>query len=303
MSAPYRGAVVLVTGASGFIGRGLCAALAAAGARVHGACRKPPEGDKTLAWHAADLGQPGAVEALAGLAPWTHLFHLANANVRELDSPLEDYLRLDVGATEGLVAIARRQGARLVVVGSGSVYRPSELPHREGDPVEAITPYAAGKLACERLLAWCQAEAPFRWSLVRLFGVYGPGEHPGRLVPTVIRALLAGKPAALSAGTQVRDLLFLEDAAAALLALGASEPGPERVVNVGSGQGASVCEIAGRIARLLGREDLLRFGAPSTRPHDCSRWVADIGLMRRLTGWAPRTGWDEGLSRTVAWWR
>ena len=205
-----------------------------------------------------------------------------------------------MGAAGELADIARSRGARLVAVGSGSVYRPSERPHREDDPVTALTPYAEGKLQGERLLA---GQAPFAWTLVRLFGVYGPGESPARLVPTVVRALLAGRPAALSRGDQVRDFLFLEDAVDALVALGLREDGPDRIVNVGSGEGASVRDVAGRIGRLLGREDLLGFGAPSRRPHDCPRWVADISRMRRLTGWSPRTGWEEGLSASIAWWR
>lgn len=297
-----RGAIVLVTGASGFIGRALVRSLVSAGAEVHAVGRRAPLVAGVM-WHAADLARPGALAALETLRPWTHLFHLANASVQDLSHPLEGYLRLDMGAVGKLVDIAQARGACLVAVGSGSVYRPSERPHREDDPVIPLTPYAEGKLRTERLLVERHAQRPFPWTLVRLFGVYGPGESPARLVPTVIRALLAGQPAEMSQGAQVRDFLFLQDAVDALMALAVSEEGTERILNVGSGEGASVREVAGRIGRLLGREDLLEFGAPSTRPHDCPRWVADIARMRRITGWGPRVGWEEGLSASIAWWR
>ncbi len=300
----YRGKVVLVTGASGFLGRPLAEALAAAGAEVHALSRKPPREETAgIQWHPADLARSGWADSLPS-KPWTHLFHLANPSVLDLEAPLEDYLRIDVAATEALVALSQSRGAHLVVTGSGSVYAPSERPHREGDPLSSPTAYTKGKLACERLLAAEAARAPFPWTLVRLFGVYGPREAPGRLMPTVIRALGRGETARLSAGTQVRDLLFLEDAVSAFLALGALPANPEgRTLNVGSGQGRSVREMAESVAARMGGPGRLAFGAPSSRPHDCPRWVADIGRVRQATSWSPRVSWEEGLDRTIRWWR
>jgi len=292
----YRGTRVLVTGASGFIGLALARTLAEHGAEVHGLSRSPPPGGQGILWHAVDLASPGWEGTLPSAAPWTHLFHLANPSVLKLDFPLEDYLRIDVQATRSLMALARRDGAHLVTVSSGSVYAPSGNPHREEDPTLPLTPYAQAKLAGESVLT-----GEDRTTIVRLFGVFGPREASSRLVPTVACALRDGKEASLSEGSQVRDLLHLQDAVEALMTLGLRQA--DGIFNVGSGEGHSVREIAEGIARRLGRPDLLRFGPPSKRPHDCPRWVADTGRIRSALGWSPRIPWERGLDLAVAWWQ
>ena len=289
-----------MTGASGFIGRGLAAALLKAGAEVHGVSRRPPGDLPGVRWHALDLSQPGALRPLEGES-WSHLFHLANADIRNLDRPLGDYLALDVAATRELAALAKACGARLVYAGSGSVYRPSDRPHREEDALEPLSRYAESKIAAERALA---AGVSCDWTVARLFGVYGPGEGGWRLVPTLCRALLRRETARLSAGTQVRDMLHLDDAVGAIALLGASPlPGGSRIFNVGSGEGRSVREIAAILAGLLGGGEGIVFGEPSQRLHDCSRWVSDIGRIREATGWRPTLSWEEGLARAAEGWR
>ncbi len=145
---------------------------------------------------------------------------------------------------------------------------------------------------CKRSLREVIGHLPIQWTWAQLYWLYGPHEDERRVIPTVVRAALQGVPARLSAGTHRRDYLYVDDAARALASLG---PG---VHEVGSGDAIAVRDLAMRAAAAAGRSDMIEFGAitddiPEVRA--ASSCLATLGL-------APTT-LDEGLRRTVAWWR
>jgi nucleoside-diphosphate-sugar epimerase len=135
----------------------------------------------------------------------------------------------------------------------------------------------------------------------RMFNLYGPHEHPDRLVASVIRSLLVGEPARCSHGNQIRDYLFAQDAADAFVALLESDiTGP---INIASGQPVAVKEIVLRIGTLLGAAHLIRLGAIPEAPTDVPLVVADVGRVTRELNWRPQYDLDSGLTRTIEWWR
>jgi nucleoside-diphosphate-sugar epimerase len=139
----------------------------------------------------------------------------------------------------------------------------------------------------------------FAWA--RLFFLYGPREHPDRLVPSVARSLLRGHPVACSDGTQRRDYLHVDDAADALVGLLQSDlVGP---VNVGAGWAVPVREVIDVVARECGRPELVRLGARPAPPDDPPLLVANVGRLRDELGWRPRIALPAGLAETVRWWR
>ena len=134
----------------------------------------------------------------------------------------------------------------------------------------------------------------------RIFYLYGPHEHPARLVASVVCSLLKGRPARCSDGRQIRDFLYVEDVADALVALLESEAaGP---VNVASGNPVSVRDMVCRIADQIGREDLVRLGAIPTPKTDPPQLTADVNRLSRVVGWSPNYSLQQGLEKTVAWW-
>jgi nucleoside-diphosphate-sugar epimerase len=135
----------------------------------------------------------------------------------------------------------------------------------------------------------------------RLFWLYGPREHPARLVPSVARPLLAGAPAACSSGAQVRDFLHVEDAAEALVAL--TRSGLSGPVNVGSGEPVAVRDVIAGVARGCGRPELVRLGERKAAAGEPPLLVADPSRLRDELGWRPRRGLAAGLAETVDWWR
>jgi nucleoside-diphosphate-sugar epimerase len=280
---------VLVTGAGGFVGRPAVAALRARGFEVHGFGR-----------HDTDLLTTAPEAILRDVAP-THLLHLAwsTEHGRFWDDPANDDW---VEATTRLVDAFRSAGGeRVVVAGSCAQYDWSEaalgpdgIAHERTTPRRPATRYGRAKESMTSAIGDGAAVG-------LVFFPYGPNEAPERLVPSITRALLAGTPAEVTSGTQVRDFLHIDDCGAAFAALVDSDvTGP---VNIGAGVGAAIVDVASSIAEYLDREDLLRVGARPDRTDEPLRLVADVARLRDEVGFEPRHHLESGLRDAVEWWR
>lgn len=292
---------VLVTGATGFIGRHVLAALEARGWEIHAATIDPvPLAPGVVQWHSADLLVPGEAARVVAAAQPSHLLHLAWYAVPGQYWTSRENLRW-VRATLDLVeAFADSGGQR--VLGMGSC---AEYDWQEGHCVEdetrmaPATLYGACKHAAGLMTQALAAQAGISAAWARLFFLFGPHEHPDRLVSSVVRALVSGQVAECSDGAQVRDFLYVKDVASALVAV--LESDATGAVNVASGRPLSVKDLVERIGELAGRPDLLRLGA---RPRDTvPRLTAANNRLTRQVGWTPRYDLDAALGETVEWWR
>ena len=136
------------------------------------------------------------------------------------------------------------------------------------------------------------------WS--RVFFLYGPHEHPARLVSSVILSLIRSEQARCSHGNQIRDYLHVEDVADALVALLSSDVrGP---VNIASGRPVTVRNIVRKIAERLGRSDMVKFGAIPVSEGEYPFVIGDVRRINREVGWEPRYDLDTGLEQTISWW-
>jgi nucleoside-diphosphate-sugar epimerase len=264
----------LVTGASGFIGRVAIEALAAAGYEVHAVSRGHREDP---GWHTADLLQPEAAAELVREARPSHLLHLAWTT--EHGGFWEDPANRDwVEASRRLVGAFSEAGGERAVLGGTCAQRawPDTLYARAKNE-------ASGFFAATGLL----------------FFPYGPFESPERLIPSVTLSLLAGEEARTTPGRQVRDFIHVADCGRALASL--LDSGAQGDVEIGTGRGAAVVEIARMIAHLLDREELLRVGA--LPGDDKSRVVADTTRLREEVGFTAKYELEDGLRDAVEWWR
>ena len=173
-------------------------------------------------------------------------------------------------------------------------------PFLDDHPIGAWSAYGASKAKGAEAAVAAGDRLGVPVVVLRLFGVYGPGEPPHRFVPHVIERLSRGEPAELSEGRQLRDWTYIDDAAEAIAAaadatgLGA---GPH---NVCSGVPIAVRAVAEQIADALGASrDLLRFGARPMREGEPHWLVGDPSCFQATTGWRPRVSLDEGLRRTI----
>ena len=140
---------------------------------------------------------------------------------------------------------------------------------------------------------------PLAW--VRPFFLYGPREHPERLVASVARALLRGELAATSHGRQLRDYLHVQDVADAVVATLDSDL--EGALNIGSGEAVALRDIVTRLGETVGRPELLRIGEVAARSNDVPLVVADNGRLLQELGWRPALDLASGLAQTINWWR
>src|SRR5690606_22669119 len=202
-----------------------------------------------------------------------------------------------------LGAFVEARGRRAVLVGTCAEYDWTRGRCHEDDAEHAspATAYGVAKQTlCRRSMALAAA-AGLSMAWARVFFVYGPYEPAPRLVPMVARAILDGKAARCTRGTQRRDFLYVDDVADALVAiLGANVTG---AVNVGSGRAIEVATLAQGVAQRLGRPDLLALGALAAPTDDTPLVEADTARLERAVGWRPTTSLDAGLDATVAWYR
>ncbi len=306
---------ILVTGAAGFIGSHLADALA-----------KEAElllvddfsiGLRENLAQLADLPNVRIVEAdIRDQAAMRDLcrgidvvFHMAISCLRT--SLAQPVLSHDVNAGGSLsVCLAARDCSvsRLVYVSSSEVYGTARVaPMAESHPLEPTTIYGASKLAGE-----LYALASFRTYgtpalVVRPFNTYGPREpwqgERAEVIPRFILQLEAGRsPVVYGDGTQTRDFTFVSDTVRGVVAAAECDALVGDVVNVARGREVSILRIAELLAGLLGRESVgVRF--EPGRPGDVMRHYADVGKARRLFGYAPSVDFEDGLAKTVAWFR
>ena len=288
---------VLVTGGNGFLGRFAVAALRDRGFEVHGASRRRPQGIEADDWHMVDLLEPDAATELVQKVRPTHLLHAAwtTEHARYWNDPANnDWLAATRRLTQ---AVAASGGERVVLTGTCAQYDwNGDEPFAETrTPRRPASIYGRAKQETEDWLAG----AGLSWASGLVFLPYGPFDGPRRLVPSLLSNLLAGEEARTTKGEQVRDYVHAADCGGALAALLASPV--QGAVNVGTGRGTPVAEVARTVARLAGAAELLRVGA--LPGEDRTRVVADTARLREEVGYIPRWELEPGLRDTVEWWR
>jgi nucleoside-diphosphate-sugar epimerase len=295
---------VLLTGASGFVGSPSVTALLRAGHEVHAVSVRPQQDLPDVTWHVTDLLATDGADALVQTVRPELLLHLAwyaehgrfwksVENVRWVEATL----RL-------LRAFARSDGRRAVLAGTCAEYEWTAAGGVLSEAQTALQPdtlYGVAKNATRSVAQALAAETGVELAWGRIFFPYGPGEAPTRLVPSVARALLAGDAAPVTDGSQLRDFLYVDDVAAAFVAL--LDSGVSGAVNIGSGEAVAVREVVSLVGEVVGRPDLIRFGAVTRRPGEPSLLAADAGRLRDEVGFRPLVPLREGVAKTVAWWQ
>ncbi|MFJ8584452.1 UDP-glucuronic acid decarboxylase family protein [Streptomyces sp. NPDC093595] len=303
----------VVTGGAGFVGSHLCTALLDSGAAV--TCVDD-----------FSTGRPENISGLHGRPGFT----VVEANVsepftveREPDLVLHfaspaspaDYLRLPLHTLEAgslgtrhALALAHRSGARFVFASTSEVYGdPQQHPQNERywgnvNPVGPRSVYDEAKRFSEALTT-AQAEAHGTdTGIVRLFNTYGPRMrgHDGRAVPTFVRQALAGEPLTVTGdGNQTRSLCYVDDTVRGILA--AAAHGLRGPVNIGNPTEITMLELARLVIELTGSPSEIRFIERPT--DDPAVRCPDITLARDKLQWEPRVGAEEGLRRTIDWFR
>jgi CDP-glucose 4,6-dehydratase len=311
----------LVTGGRGFVGGWVAKALLERGDRVisfdrRGRQERPSaigmlgieaeltqvEGDLADAEAVAGAISGHGVDVVFHLAAEPIVGHVAASPVRGFES--------NVRGTWAVLEACRSHGVgRVVVASSDKAYGAhSELPYREDFALRPTAPYEVSKAAADLIARSYAHSYGLPVAVTRFANVYGGGDlNFSRLIPEAVSAAISGRaPVLRSDGSPERDFLYVEDAAAAYLAIADALDRPEirgEAFNCGAGRPYAVGEVVALIARLADtgvEPDVRGAGNPSG---EIDRQYLDPGKLRELVGFAPTVGLEEGLARTIAWYR
>jgi nucleoside-diphosphate-sugar epimerase len=293
---------VLVTGGSGFIGRQALPILAAQDFEVHAVTRGvAPQEEQGVRWHRADLLDPAGRDALLDRIGPTHLLHLAWYAVPGQFWSAEENTVWATASEDLFSAFQQRGGQRLAGVGTCAEYQWGPAPLVESStPLTPATEYGRCKLRAFRSAMRLAAGSGVASVWARVFHLYGPHEHPDRLVPALIRALARGERFRCTSGDQLRDFLHVRDVADAIVAVLASDI--QGAVNVGSGSPVRLRELIETTAGLVGRPDLVDYGALPPREGEPAELYPDVAILRDEVHWSPNIPLRKGLQETIGWW-
>lgn len=298
-NSPYwQGVRCAITGAGGFIGTALCRELSARGARVHGWGRTRHDGLTVEEWHHCDVTELERVHELFASTRPEVVFHLASrvTGSRSIDLVLPTLRDNLLGTVHVLSAAAAQGGPRVICL--GSLQEPDmELRAAPGSP------YGAAKFAASAYARMFAGLFSLPVTIARPYMVYGPGQLDlTKLVPYVATQILGGSKAMLSSGAQTFDWVYIDDVVEALLAAAAATATAGETVDIGCGVLTSVRDVAIGIASRLNSIEALQLGAIPDRRMEPTR-RADLQATSRLINWQPRVALEQGLDRTVSWYR
>jgi len=306
----------LVTGGAGFIGSHLVDKLMAKNCRVRVIDNLSNGKVANISQHLANpnfeffqgsITDPGDVEQ--ALDTVQIVFHLACLGVRHsIAHPFENH-RVNAEGTLLLLAAARRAKVmRFIHCSSSEVYGSAQfVPMKETHPTHPCTVYGASKLAGEAYARACYQTYGLPTVIIRPFNTYGPRSHhegdAGEMIPkSIVRALNGKEVLVFGDGLQARDFSFVEDTATGLVAAAECEAMTGRTLNIGCNFEISMKDLAEKLVAMVGNDAAsVKFG-PS-RPGDVSRLFADPSAFMGLCGWKPATAFEDGLKKTIAYFR
>lgn len=296
---------VLLTGASGFIGRHAISSLLESGYEVHAVCNtsKPEiDEDTNLFWYKCNLlNLEEQKQLLAKIKP-THLLHFAWYAVHGKYWTSLENLRWVQASLELLMNFVENGGKRAVFAGTCAEYDWSYGYCSEGvTPIRPQTLYGTCKNSLQEILKHFSNQTKLSYAWGRIFFLYGPFEHPARLVPSVIRSLLKDEPAKCSHGNQIRDFLYVKDVASAFVSL--LESNVEGPIDIASGQPVALHQIIHIIADKLKKQHLVKLGIIPVQTNDPPFLVADTRRLNQEVGWMPIYSLERGTDITIEWWR
>jgi len=185
-----------------------------------------------------------------------------------------------------------------------------DMPINEKCPLKAQSPHISSDISAEKLVEGYHSSYNLPATIVRLFNVYGPLQSRDAIIPTIIAQGLVGEKLFLGDMRPIRDFVYVDDVVDGLLKA-AETPQADNVdcrcageaINLGSGQGISIGDLADKIVALIGRDIEILFDATKIRTQspDIPQLVADITKANQLLSWQPKTSLDNGLKKTIEW--
>lgn len=306
---------MLVTGAGGFIGSHVAERLVREGAEVTAFVRYSSNAHRgwlerspfvgEMRFHFGDVGDADSVAAaMASVETVMHLAALI-AIPYSYEAP-RNYVRANVEGTINVLQAARARGQRVVATSTSEVYGTTlYAPIDENHPLQGQSPYSATKIGADKICEAFYRSFDVPVTVCRPFNTFGPRQSARAIIPTIITQLLAGPDLKLGALDPTRDLNYVENTVEAFLVCASKDVAIGGVYNFGSGREISIGDLAEKIAGILGVKPSYIVEDKRKRPEksEVMRLIASSARAERELGWKPRYDIDQGLERTVAWFR
>lgn len=306
---------VLITGATHFISGHLAEKLIALGSNVRALIRYDYQHNRgsldDLPIHVADkidvlcggVTNPDVIDfAVKGMDV---VFHLGMLDMFPMDINMRDYLEKSIiGTFNVLNAAEKHEIEKFVHVSTAEVYgKVDQMPIKETCSLKAQSPHISSDIGAEKLVEGFYLSYSLPVAIARLFNTYGPIQSKDAVVPTIITQGILGSKILLGNMHTVRDFIYVEDTVDGLIKMAESPNSVGEVINLGSGHGITVEELAEHAMTLIGRDVEILFDATRIRPQtsDMEQLVADITKAKNLLEWKPETSLDAGLQETIEW--
>jgi len=300
---------IFITGAAGFIGARLTAALVKDGYDVGILTRKGTDLSRlsgivdSLTVFPGDVREGDEISRMFGEFKPDMVIHLVTYYaVEHVPQEIGVMLDTNVRGTINLLDAARVHGVRFFLnTSTCAVYEQKDRPLKETDPVSPQNLYAVTKLQAEEACRFYALNYEVPGLTLRLFPPFGPGDHPRRLIPFVITSFLENKSPTLTTGKQQWDFVYVDDIVDAYRAVLDAYPfkTPYDEINIGTGTPVSIRDLVLAAREMTGSEVELSWGAVPHRKNEVWFNSSDNTKAARLLGWAPKVSLAEGLQRTI----
>lgn len=302
MTSIFQDKRILITGATGFVGGHLVAALAERGAILHTMARGSGEelDGEHLQGNLTD--QVFLDRELERIQPQI-IFHLAGYKERQVDLPsFREAIEINLLGSLNLFQAAQRLSSleRLVVVGTAEEYGNNASPFEEDMPGRPVNSYSFSKFCVTTLASTLRDLYHMPFVVIRPTIAYGPRQMPDMFLPALIRSLMVDRPFPMTDGMQTRDYVYVTDLVEALMQAGVSEAATGEIINIGSGVPIRIAELAQLVEELLGKPGLAQLGKLPYRSNEMMDYYVSIEKARNLLQWKPRVSLRQGLEETIA---
>lgn len=300
----YLDKEVLVTGASGFIGRYLLKKLQISGANITTISRNRGDLHSETDQYTLDICDEQAVRNCVMACRPDYIFHLAaykerSTTVESLYTSIETNL---IGSLN-IFSAAKDVGSvrSITTLGTAEEYGINSLPFCEDSRESPATPYSFSKLCVTHLseLFWRLYDLPI--TVIRPTLAYGPGQESDMFLPALIMSLRDNKRFDMTLGNQTRDFIYVEDLVEALLISAQNSRSSGQIINIGSGKMVKLSEIAYLVEQNMGKEGLVRLGGQPYRKNEVMDYYVDLKKAEDLLHWKPKTPLEVGMKKTIAY--
>ncbi len=303
---------ILITGASGFVGSFITRMLVSRGYDVHTISRdtnvpvRLVDIQTSLTFYKADIRDESVADLVKKISP-SYIFHFAAYGTRPGQTDTKSLIDINIHGTINLLKAAENIPLELfITAGSSSEYGIKDYPMRETDAPEPVDDYGVSKAAASLATIKFSMRNKVPALVFRLFSPFGDNEDENRFISYAIKNALQNKPLNFSNPKNVRDFMYSGDVWGAYeCAMQKPEKARGEIFNITQGAEVTLEQVVSQIIRLTKSKSTVNWNLPDTKRFvkEPKHWQGDITKAKKLLGWSPKFTLEQGLKKTIEWYR